>query len=408
MRLKAADDVRYSYFQLSRSGSHAAGRYREEGLDYRNHRSGRLLFDRAVARQGIYGTWPDPSRVDVQYAAYQHLYADPHEPTARLFLHYADLNDGSRLVTLLDAIKPDEIYNLAAQSHVRVSFDEPEFTGLTTGIGATRLLEAARMIGLECRYYQASSSEMFGASPPPQNETTPFYPRSPCGVAKVYAYWMTRNYREAYGMHAVNGILFNHESPRHGETFVTRKIAMAAARIASGLQSVLYLGNLDAIRDWGYAKEYVEAMWLILQHDTPADFVIATGTACTVREFVEYCFAAVELDYQKYIRSTNAICAPPKSTRSSGTPAGPRSSSAGRPRCCPGSSRGSWSRRRCRPLAATRRRGPCAELDLQRRVSIRITPAARQSTLPIAWLAHIRHHTSPCSGSCANALRQSA
>ncbi len=231
-----------------------------------------------------------------------HLYADPHEATTRLFLHHADLTDGSRLVTLLEKIRPDEVYNLAAQSHVRVSFDEPEFTGIVTGMGSTRLLEAVRMTGLGCRYYQASSSEMFGATPPPQNEDTPFYPRSPYGAAKVYSYWMTRNYREAYGIHAVNGILFNHESPRRGETFVTRKIATAAARIAAGLQDGVYLGNLDAVRDWGYAKEYVEAMWLMLQHPEPTDFVVATGTACTVREFAEHCFSAVGLDWQDHVR----------------------------------------------------------------------------------------------------------
>jgi GDPmannose 4,6-dehydratase len=231
-----------------------------------------------------------------------HLYKDPHDPEARLFLHHADLTDGSRLVTVLDKIRPAEVYNLAAQSHVRVSFDEPEFTGIVSGMGTTRLLEAVRMVGLDCRFYQASSSEMFGATPPPQNEETPFYPRSPYGAAKVYAYWMTRNYREAYGMHAVNGILFNHESPRRGETFVTRKIAIACARIAAGLQDHLYLGNLDAVRDWGYAKEYVEAMWLMLQHDDPTDLVIATGTGSTVREFLEHCFGAVGLDHRHFVR----------------------------------------------------------------------------------------------------------
>ncbi len=231
-----------------------------------------------------------------------HLYTDPHDPQARLFLHHSDLTDGSRLVTLLDKIRPDEVYNLGAQSHVRVSFDEPEFTGLVSGIGTTRLLEAVRMTGLQCRFYQASSSEMFGASCPPQDEETPFYPRSPYGAAKVYSYWMTRNYREAYGMHAVNGILFNHESPRRGETFVTRKIARACARIAAGLQDHVYLGNLDAVRDWGYAKEYVEAMWLMLQHDEPTDFVVATGIPCTVREFADHCFAAVGLDYRSHVR----------------------------------------------------------------------------------------------------------
>jgi GDPmannose 4,6-dehydratase len=231
-----------------------------------------------------------------------HLYQDSHDPTARFFLHYGDLTDGSRLVTLLEKVQPDEVYNLAAQSHVRVSFDEPEFTGLTTGVGSTRLLEAIRMIGLECKYYQASSSEMFGATPPPQNESTPFWPRSPYGAAKVYAYWMTRNYREAYGMFATNGILFNHESPRRGETFVTRKITMAVANIMAGKQEFLYMGNLDAVRDWGYAKEYVEAMWLMLQAETPSDYVIATGAAYTVRDFLQFSFEHVNLDWQRYVR----------------------------------------------------------------------------------------------------------
>ncbi len=231
-----------------------------------------------------------------------HLYKDPHDPSARLFLHYGDLTDGSRLVTLLEQIRPDEVYNLAAQSHVRVSFDEPEFTGITTGLGTTRLLEAIRMIGLDCRFYQASSSEMFGATPPPQHEETPFYPRSPYGAAKVYSYWMTRNYREAYGLFAVNGILFNHESPRRGETFVTRKIAMAAARIADGRQDALYLGNLDAVRDWGYAKEYVEGMWRMLQHDEAGDYVLATGVGYTVRDFVQFSFEAVGLDWERHVK----------------------------------------------------------------------------------------------------------
>jgi len=231
-----------------------------------------------------------------------HLYRDPHDPTARMFLHYGDLTDGSRLVTLLERINPDEVYNLAAQSHVRVSFDEPEFTGITTGLGTTRLLEAIRMVGLQCRFYQASSSEMFGATPPPQDEETPFYPRSPYGAAKVYSYWMTRNYREAYGMFAVNGILFNHESPRRGETFVTRKIAIAAARIAEGRQNELYLGNLDAVRDWGYAKEYVEGMWRMLQHDAADDYVLATGVGYTVKDFVQFCFEAVDLEWEKYVK----------------------------------------------------------------------------------------------------------
>lgn len=231
-----------------------------------------------------------------------HLYVDPHEHAARLFLHYADLSDGSRLVTLLEKIHPDEVYHLAAQSHVRVSFEEPEFTGNVTGIGTTRLLEAIRMIGLDCRYYQASTSEMFGATPPPQSELTPFYPRSPYGAAKVYAYWMTRNYREGYGMFATNGILFNHESPRRGETFVTRKITRAVAAIARGQQSELYMGNLNAIRDWGYAPEYVEGMWRMLQADTPSDYVLATGVSYTVRDFIEAAFGHVGLDWHDHVK----------------------------------------------------------------------------------------------------------
>jgi GDPmannose 4,6-dehydratase len=203
---------------------------------------------------------------------------------------------------LLDAVKPHEVYNLAAQSHVRVSFDEPEFTGNTTGLGSIRLLEAIRMIGLDCRYYQASSSEMFGATPPPQNEETIFYPRSPYGAAKLYSYWVTRNYREGYGMFAVNGILFNHESPRRGETFVTRKITRAVARIKAGEQDALYMGNLDAVRDWGYAPEYVEAMWRMLQVDEPDDYVVSTGTDYTVRDFLKFSFEHVGLDWEKYVK----------------------------------------------------------------------------------------------------------
>ncbi|NNJ07235.1 GDP-mannose 4,6-dehydratase [Streptomyces sp. PKU-MA01144] len=232
----------------------------------------------------------------------EHLYRDPHDPQARLFLHYGDLTDGTRMTGLLEQVQPDEVYHLAAQSHVRVSFDEPEFTGDTTGLGTIRLLEAIRRTGLPCRFYQASSSEMFGAAPPPQDESTPFHPRSPYGVAKVYAYWATRNYREAYGLYAVNGILFNHESPRRGPTFVTRKVAVAAARIKAGLQDVVHLGNLDARRDWGYAAEYVEAMWLMLQQDQPDDYVVATGTSHSVREFVDQCFAHVGLDWRDHVR----------------------------------------------------------------------------------------------------------
>jgi GDPmannose 4,6-dehydratase len=235
-------------------------------------------------------------------ARIDHLYRDPHDPEARLFLHYGDLSDGSRLVTLMSQIAPDEIYHLAAQSHVRVSFDEPEHTGDTTGLGTTRLLEAVRISALPVRFYQASSSEMFGATPPPQDESTLFHPRSPYGAAKVYAYWMTRNYREAYGIYAVNGILFNHESPRRGETFVTRKITMAVARIAEGLQDELHLGNLDARRDWGYAPEYVEGMWRMLQADTPDDYCLATGTSYSVGDFVRFAFERAGLDWEKHVR----------------------------------------------------------------------------------------------------------
>lgn len=231
-----------------------------------------------------------------------HLYRDPHDPENRLFLHYGDLSDGSRLATLLDQVQPDEVYNLAAQSHVRVSFDAPEYTADTTGVGTIRLLEAVRQTGANIRFYQASSSEMFGAAQPPQNENTEFYPRSPYGVAKVYSYWITKNYREAYGMHASNGILFNHESPRRGETFVTRKITRAVARIAMGQQKELFLGNLDARRDWGYAPEYVVAMWQMLQQPTGDDYVVATNTDLSVRDFVELSFKHVNLNWEDYVR----------------------------------------------------------------------------------------------------------
>ena len=235
-------------------------------------------------------------------ARIDHLYRDIHDPDVRMFLHYGDLTDGSRLTTLMAKIIPHEVYHLAAQSHVRVSFDEPEYTGDVTGIGTTRLLEAIRLAEVPARFYQASSSEMFGATPPPQNEDTPFYPRSPYGAAKVYSYWMTRNYREAYGLFAVNGILFNHESPRRGETFVTRKITMAVAAIKAGLTDELWLGNLDAARDWGYAKEYVEAMWAMLQADEPRDYVVATGTTYTVRDFVQIAFEHAGLDWQRHVK----------------------------------------------------------------------------------------------------------
>lgn len=231
----------------------------------------------------------------------EHLYVDPHVSEAKLFLHYGDLSDGTRMLMLMADIRPDEVYNLAAQSHVRVSFDEPEHTGDTTGMGSIRLLEAVRLAGVRCRFYQASSSEMFGASPPPQDEDTVFYPRSPYGAAKVYSYWVTRNYREAYGLFAVNGILFNHESPRRGETFVTRKISRAVARIKAGTEKRLYMGNLDAIRDWGYAPEYVEGMWRMLQADQPQDYVLATGGSYTVKDFLAVAFDHAGLDWRQHV-----------------------------------------------------------------------------------------------------------
>ncbi|HET7823867.1 MAG TPA: GDP-mannose 4,6-dehydratase [Anaeromyxobacter sp.] len=231
-----------------------------------------------------------------------HIYQDPHTPACRLFLHYADLNDASSLNLVLKRLRPDEIYNLGAQSHVKVSFDIPEYTAEVTGLGATRLLEAIRELGLTgTRVYQASSSEMFGSSPPPQNEKTPFYPRSPYGCAKVYAYWIGVNYREAYKLHVSNGILFNHESERRGETFVTRKVTRAASRIKLGLQKKLYLGNLEARRDWGYAKDYVEAMWLMLQQPEGDDYVVGTGESHSVRELCEHAFAHVGLDYREFV-----------------------------------------------------------------------------------------------------------
>lgn len=231
-----------------------------------------------------------------------HLIEDPEIYNHKLFLHYGDMTDGSRLVTLIAKLAPDEVYNLAAQSHVRVSFDEPDYTGNTVGLGTTRLLEAIRITGVNSKFYQASSSEMFGATPPPQNEETSFYPRSPYGAAKVFAFWMTKNYREAYGLFACNGILFNHESERRGETFVTKKIALAAARIAQGKQKELVLGNLDAIRDWGYAPEYADGMWRMLQHHTPDDYVLATNTGYSVRDFLKFSFDAVNLDWENYVK----------------------------------------------------------------------------------------------------------
>mgnify|MGYP005842294173 CR=1 FL=1 len=248
-------------------------------------------------------------------ARIDHLYQDPHDPEARFFLHYGDLTDSGQLSHIIYNIQPEEVYHLGAQSHVRVSFDMPEFTGDITGLGTTRLLEAIRRSGIQTKFYQASSSELFGDSPPPQNESSPLQPRSPYAAAKLYAFWMVRNYREAYGLFAVNGILFNHESPRRGETFVTRKITRALARIKLGLQKKLYLGNLEAKRDWGYAPDYVEAMWLMLQQDQPEDFVIATGESHSVREFLEEAFSYQDLDWRefveidpRYFRPTEVAC----------------------------------------------------------------------------------------------------
>jgi GDPmannose 4,6-dehydratase len=236
-------------------------------------------------------------------ARIDHLYQDPHVHGVRLFLHYGDLADSVHLVKLLYSLKPDEIYHLGAQSHVRVSFDIPEYTADVTGIGTIRILEAIREAGVQSRFYQASSSEMFGkVQEVPQTEKTPFWPRSPYGVAKLFSYWATVNYRESYGLHASNGILFNHESPRRGETFVTRKISRAVARIKCGLDKDLYLGNLDARRDWGYAPEYVQGMWLMLQQDRPDDYVLATNETHSVREFVELAFERVGLDWKEFVK----------------------------------------------------------------------------------------------------------
>jgi GDPmannose 4,6-dehydratase len=257
-----------------------------------------LLLEKGYEVHGIIrrASTFNTSRID-------HLYQDPHINGVRMFLHYGDLADSVNLVKLLYDLKPEEIYHLGAQSHVRVSFDIPEYTSDVTGVGTIRILEAIREVGLRSRFYQASSSEMFGkAQTVPQNEKTPFWPRSPYGVAKVFSYWATVNYRESYGLNASNGILFNHESPRRGETFVTRKISRAVAAIKHGLQNELFLGNLEAKRDWGYAPEYVEAMWRILQQETGDDFVIATGETHTVREFAEAAFAHVDLDWEKYVK----------------------------------------------------------------------------------------------------------
>jgi GDPmannose 4,6-dehydratase len=230
-----------------------------------------------------------------------HLYQDPHLPGTRLFLHYGDLSDSSQLTEIIYNIKPDEIYHLGAQSHVRVSFDLAEYTGDITGLGTTRILESVRRSGIKTKFYQASSSELFGSAPAPQNEFTPFQPRSPYASAKVYAYWMTQNYRDGYGLFACNGILFNHESPRRGEAFVTRKITYGLSNILAGKEKKLYLGNLDARRDWGYAPEYVEAMWLMLQRDRAEDYVIGTGETHSVKEFLEEAFRYLNMDWNEYI-----------------------------------------------------------------------------------------------------------
>ena len=230
-----------------------------------------------------------------------HIYSDPHTPEVRLLLHYGDLSDSGQLINLIYNVKPDEVYHVGAQSHVKVSFDMPEYTGDVTGLGTTRVLDAIRRSGIRTKFYQASSSELFGGSPPPQNESTPFYPRSPYAAAKLYAYWMTINYREGYGMFACNGILFNHESPRRGETFVTRKITRAVANILAGNQRRLYLGNLNAKRDWGFAPEYIEMMWLMLQQDKPDDYVVGTGDSHSISEFVDLAFAyvGIELEWRR-------------------------------------------------------------------------------------------------------------
>lgn len=257
-----------------------------------------LLLEKGYEVHGIIrrASTFNTSRID-------HIYTDPHLNGVRFFLHYGDISDSTNLIKLLYNLKPEEVYHLAAQSHVRVSFDIPEYTGDVTALGTVRILEAIRETGIKTKFYQASSSEMFGmVREVPQKETTPFYPRSPYGCAKVYAYWITVNYRESYGIYGCNGILFNHESPRRGETFVTRKITRALAHIKAGLQDSLYLGNLDAKRDWGYAKEYVDAMWLMMQQDKPEDFVIATGETHTIKDFLDEAFSYAGVDWKKYVK----------------------------------------------------------------------------------------------------------
>lgn len=240
----------------------------------------------------------------------EHLYKDPHETNNRFHLHYGDITDGVGISNLVRDLEPHEIYNLAAQSHVKVSFEIPDFTAQVDAVGTIRLLEAIRAAKIDTKIYQASTSELYGSTPPPQAETSPFSPQSPYAAAKLYSYWVVRNYRDAYDLHATNGILFNHESPRRGETFVTRKITMAAARIKLGLQTKLFLGNLDAVRDWGFAPEYVESMWLMLQQDKPDDYVVATGIGATVRDFCEASFSALDLDYRDFVETEDRYMRP--------------------------------------------------------------------------------------------------
>lgn len=239
-----------------------------------------------------------------------HLYKDLHETDNRLYLHYGDITDGVGISNIVRDLEPQEIYNLAAQSHVKVSFEMPDFTAQVDAVGTIRLLEAIRAAKIDTKFYQASTSELFGSTPPPQSENSPFKPQSPYSAAKLYSYWVVRNYRDAYGLHATNGILFNHESPRRGETFVTRKITIAAAKIKLGLQSKLYLGNINAIRDWGFAPEYVESMWLMLQEDNPDDFVVATGVGATVRDFCEASFSALGMDYREFVETEERYTRP--------------------------------------------------------------------------------------------------
>ena len=264
-----------------------------------------LLLDKGYEVHGIIrrSSTFNTSRID-------HLYKDPHEPDNNFHLHYGDITDGVGISNILREIEPHEIYNLAAQSHVKVSFEMPDFTAQVDAVGTIRLLEAIRASKIDTRFYQASTSELFGSTPPPQSEISSFAPQSPYAAAKLYSYWVVRNYREAYGLHATNGILFNHESPRRGETFVTRKITMAAARIKLGMQDKLYLGNLDAIRDWGYAKEYVESMWIMLQQDSSDDYVVGTGVGATVRDFCKASFTAVGLDYRDYVETEDRYLRP--------------------------------------------------------------------------------------------------